>query len=61
MMQFFENGNSNKINRLDSTISEHSRWMKFILRRSEEVGQSEIPISLLRYLLRSSKFSSSVE
>ena len=45
MKHFFENGNSSKIKGLESSISEHIRWMKFILRRSEKVGLTELPIS----------------
>ena len=45
MRYIFENDNSNLDKRIGINISKYSKWMKFILRRSEEIGEVELPIS----------------
>lgn len=45
MRYFFENENSNKNQKKVCSNLEYIKWMKFILRRSEEVGNYELPIS----------------
>tara|TARA_B100001029_G_scaffold111197_1_gene91792 strand:+ start:10 stop:204 length:195 start_codon:yes stop_codon:yes gene_type:complete len=45
MRYIFENGNSNKEPLKDIDYSKYSRWMCSVLRRSEEIGKVELPIS----------------
>jgi len=45
MRYIFENGNSNYDQRIGINISKYSKWMNTILRRSEEIGKVELPIS----------------
>jgi len=45
MRYIFENGNSNYDQRIGLNISKYSKWMNSILRRSEEIGKVELPIS----------------
>ena len=45
MKYFFENRNSNCFQNELNPNSEYIKWMKFILRRSKEVGKIELPIS----------------
>ena len=42
---FYENGNRNSLNEKPNENSKYIKWMKFILRRSKEVGKVELPIS----------------
>ena len=44
MRYIFENVNSNYDEQKDTNILKYSRWMNFILRRSEEIGKVELPI-----------------
>ena len=44
MRYIFENGNSNNDNQEGTINSKYSKWMSFILRRSEEIGKVELPI-----------------
>ena len=44
MRYIFKNGNSNYDQRKEINISKYSKWMKLILRRSEEIGKVELPI-----------------
>ena len=45
MSNFYENENSNETSNIVDPKSKYKRWMKFILRRSKEVGKVELPIS----------------
>jgi len=45
MKYFFENRNRNNIPETINSKSEYIKWMKFILRRSAEVGKVEMPIT----------------
>ncbi len=45
MKYFYEYGNSNKTEKVKQLCSEHIKWMEFILRRSDEVGKVELPIT----------------
>ena len=45
MSYIFENGNSIKDDHIETKNSKYSKWMKMILRRSEEIGNVELPIS----------------
>ena len=45
MSYFFENGNTLKVQKVINRNNEHVKWMKFILRRSNEVGKVELPIT----------------
>ena len=45
MKYFFENGNRSKSQKIINTNLEIIKWMRFILRRSEEIGKFELPIS----------------
>ena len=45
MRYIFENENSNYDAQKDINISKYYRWMNSILRRSEEIGKVELPIS----------------
>jgi len=44
MRYIFENVNSNYDEQKGINISKYSRWMRSILRRSEEIGKVELPI-----------------
>ena len=43
MKYFFRNGNRSKLKNISK--NEYIKWMKFILRRSIEVGEHELPIT----------------
>ena len=45
MRYFIEKRNTNKIQGIINSYSIHIKWMKFILRRSDEVGKVELPIT----------------
>ena len=45
MKYFFENGNSNKAKVFTNPKQEYIKWMKFILRRANDVGKFELPIT----------------
>ena len=45
MRYIFENVNSNYDRQKEINISNYSRWMNSILKRSEEIGKVELPIS----------------
>ena len=45
MNYFFENGDSTLAKEEIDVNSEEIKWMRFILRRSEEVGKIELPIA----------------
>ena len=45
MRNFSKNENSKRIRKKINAESEYIRWMKYILRRSEEVGKIELPVS----------------
>ena len=45
MRYFFENTHSGKIQKKTNYDFEYIKWMKYVLRRSEEVGKYELPIS----------------
>ena len=45
MRYIFENGNSNQEPLKEIDYSKYSRWMSSVLRRSEEIGKVELPIS----------------
>ena len=45
MRYFYENGNSTKFHKTHVNKAEQIKWMKYILRRSKEVGKVELPIS----------------
>ena len=45
MKYFFENRNRNYVQNELNRNSEYIKWMKYILRRSKEVGKIELPIS----------------
>ena len=44
MRYIFENVNSNYDQKKEKNISKYSKWMNSILRRSEEIGNIELPI-----------------
>ncbi len=44
MNYFFENRNSNCVQKEVNPNSEYLKWMKFVLRRAKEVGKVELPI-----------------
>ena len=44
MRYIFENGNSNKNQSKKINNSKYYKWMRFILKRSEEIGKVELPI-----------------
>ena len=44
MRYFFENGNTNNDQQKGTTNSKYDKWMKSILKRSEEIGKVELPI-----------------
>ena len=44
MRYIFKNGNSLKDEHLGTKNSTYLKWMKLILRRSEEIGKVELPI-----------------
>ena len=44
MRYIFENVNSSHYEKKGINISNYSRWMNSILRRSEEIGKVELPI-----------------
>ena len=45
MKYIFENGNSNESKKKQLNNPEYLTWMKSILRRSDEIGKYELPIS----------------
>ena len=45
MKYFFENRNRNYVQNELNRKAEYIKWMKYILRRSKEVGKIELPIS----------------
>ena len=45
MNNFFENENRNCIKEILNPYTEYIKWMKFVLRRSKEIGKVELPIS----------------
>ena len=45
MKSFFENKNRNSIQNKSSLNLKYTNWMRFVLRRSEEVGKDELPIT----------------
>ena len=45
MKYFYENGNRNGLSEKPNEDSKYIKWMKFLLRRSKEVGKVELPIS----------------
>ena len=45
MKYFYENENSNSMRNKKYLDAEHIRWMKFIIRRSLDVGNYELPIT----------------
>ena len=45
MRYIFENGNSNKEPLKETDYLKYSKWMNSVLRRSEEIGRVELPIS----------------
>jgi len=45
MRYIFKNGNSNLDEHKGLKDSKYSKWMKLVLRRSEEIGKVELPIS----------------
>ena len=45
MRHIFENGNSNKDQKVVNNNLEYSKWMNSILRRSVEISKNELPIS----------------
>ncbi len=45
MKNFSENWNKYSVNCKPNLSSEHFKWMKYILRRSEKVGEFELPIT----------------
>ena len=44
MRYIFENVNSNKDQQKETNNSKYSKWMNFVLRRSEKIGKIELPI-----------------
>ena len=44
MRYIFENGNSNKDQHKEMSISKYTLWMNSILKRSKEIGKVELPI-----------------
>ena len=45
MRYIFENGNTNNYQQKKTDKSKYDQWMKCILKRSEEIGKVELPIS----------------
>ena len=45
MRYIFENGNSNKETLKETEYLKYSKWMNSVLRRSEDIGKVELPIS----------------
>ena len=45
MSYIFRNGNSNSNQLAGENNSKYFKWMKLILKRSEEIGKVELPIS----------------
>jgi len=44
MRYIFENGNTNNYQQRGTNNSKYYKWMKFLLKRSEEIGKVELPI-----------------
>jgi len=44
MRYIFENVNSNQNQQKEINTSKYSKWMNYLLRRSEEIGKVELPI-----------------
>jgi len=44
MRYFFENGNTNNNEQKEMINSKYNKWMRSILKRSEEIGKVELPI-----------------
>ena len=45
MKSFFNNGNSTIVKKDSNTNLLHIKWMRYVLRRSEEVGKVELPVT----------------